>query len=111
MVMAKGRRKLGEMNQTEAEYAKLLEELRLSGNVAWWKFEAIKLKLAKNTTYTPDFFVMLSTGELQAHEIKGFWRDDARVKIKVAADIYPFKFVAVSKKTRKDGGGWRIEEF
>ena len=110
-MIAKGRHKPGVMNQAESEYAELLEELRLSGNVAWWKFEAIKLKLANNTTYTPDFFVMLSTGELQAHEIKGFWRDDARVKIKVAADIYPFKFVAVRKKPKKDGGGWAIEEF
>ncbi len=111
MIMAKGRHKPGVMNSTEADYAKLLEDLRISGHIAWWKFEAIKLKLAENTTYTPDFFVMLSTGELQAHETKGFWRDDAKVKIKVAASLFPFKFVAARKKTKKDGGGWEIEEF
>lgn len=110
-MIAKGRHKPGVMNGTEAEYAKLLEELRVSGEIAWWKFEAIKLKLAENTTYTPDFFVMLSTGHLQAHEIKGFWRDDARVKIKVASEMFPFKFVAVRKKPKKDGGGWSVEEF
>jgi hypothetical protein len=41
------------------------------------------------------------------HEVKGFWQDDARVKIKVAASIYPFKFIAVKKAK----GGWEREEF
>ena len=37
--------------------------------------------------------------------------DDARVKIKVAADMYPFKFLAIKKRAKKLGGGWEIEEF
>ena len=36
------------------------------------------------------------SGVLELHECKGFWRDDARVKIKVAASLYPFKFIAVT---------------
>jgi len=50
---------------------------------------------------------LLASGELECHEVKGFWRDDARVKIKVAASIYPFRFVAV----RKVKGGFTVEEF
>lgn len=73
----------------------------------WYKFEGWKFKLADNTFYTPDFAVMLASSELQCHEVKGFWTDDARVKIKVAADIYPIKFIAV----KKSKGGWAIEEF
>jgi hypothetical protein len=30
---------------------------------------------------------MLADGQLQAHEVKGHWEDDARVKIKVAASL------------------------
>jgi hypothetical protein len=52
--------------------------------------------------------VLPSDGVLEVVEVKGFWRDDARVKVKVAAAIYPFKFVAV---TRTRGGSWRPEEF
>ena len=48
---------------------------------------------------------------LEFHEVKGFWRDDARVKIKVAAEHFPFKFVAVRKKKLSEGGGWDVEEF
>jgi hypothetical protein len=32
------------------------------------------------------------------HEVKGFWQDDARVKIKVAARSIPFRFKAVNAK-------------
>ena len=45
------------------------------------------------------------------HEVKGYWQDDAKVKIKVAAEMYPLRFVAVRKRAKKDGGGFSIEEF
>jgi hypothetical protein len=48
---------------------------------------------------------------IELHEVKGFWTDDARVKIKVAASIYPFKFMAVKPRPQKVGGGWEVEEF
>ena len=54
---------------------------------------------------------MLANGQIELHEVKGFWMDDARVKIKVAAEMYPFKFVAIKVKAKKDGGGYSVEEF
>ena len=54
---------------------------------------------------------MRSDGTMEMHEVKGFWQDDARVKIKVAADMYPLKFIAVKRRSKKNGGGWSIEEF
>lgn len=108
---ALGRLKTGAMNATEAAYARDLETLKIAGDVAWYKFEGFKLRLADNTFYTPDFAVMLSNGELQCHEVKGFWQDDARAKIKIAADMYPFRFFAIKKQAKKDGGGWVTEAF
>lgn len=108
---ALGRLKTGAMNKTEQAYGAHLELLRQSGYVAWFKFEGVKLRLADNTFYSPDFAVMLTDGQMQMHEVKGFWQDDARVKIKVAADLYPFEFIAVKAKAKKDGGGWSVEEF
>ena len=108
---ALGRLKAGTMNKTEAEYAQRLELLKHAGEVAWYRFEGVKLRLADNTFYTPDFAVMRSTGEMEMHEVKGFWTDDARVKIKVAADQYPFEFVAVQKAAKRDGGAWKEERF
>lgn len=106
-VQALGRMKAGKMNKTEQAYAQRLEVLRRSGEVAWYKFEGIKLRLADNTFYSPDFFVMLADGTLEVHEVKGHWTDDARVKIKVAAELYPFRFIAI----KAAGGNWQTEEF
>lgn len=108
---ALGRLKTGERNKTEAAYESLLRTRQIAGEVVWFRFEGVKLRLADNTFYTPDFVVMVADGQIELHEVKGFWADDARVKIKVAADQYPFRFIAVRARSKRDGGGWEIEEF
>jgi len=103
------RRSNGGMNKLETAYASHLEARRISGEVEWFMFEGVKLRLADATFYTPDFFVMLANGELEAHETKGFWEDDARVKIKVAASLYPLRFIAVTRESKD--APWRFELF
>ncbi len=110
-ILALGRLPAGKMNRTEAAYAAQLETLRMAGEVAWWRFEGVKLRLADSTFYSPDFAVMLTGGIMEMHEVKGFWRDDARAKIKIAAEQYPFRFISVTARSKRDGGGWNIEEF
>ena len=92
-----GRLKAGEMNKTESAYSAHLETLRIAGELLWHKFEGLKLRLADNTFLTVDFFVMTSSGELQAHDVKGFLTEDANVKMKVAASMYPFEFFIIRK--------------
>ena len=110
-VLAKGNRgtfhKNGEMNKTEAAYAAYLDSLKKDGVIADYRFEAVKLRLAEKTFYTPDFMVLMPDFSFEMHEVKGFWEDDARVKIKVAAAQFPFKFVAI----RKTKNGWDREVF
>lgn len=108
---ALGRLKAGAMNKTEKAYADHLELLRQAGEVLWVRFEGIKLRLADSTFYTPDFAVLAADGVMELHEVKGHWQDDARVKIKVAADQYPFRFRAVKARPKRDGGGWAVEKF
>lgn len=111
-LQALGRLKPGTMNKTEAAYAaSALEPAKQRGEVLWYKFEGVKLRLADNTFLTVDFFVMLADGSLEAHEVKGRWEEDARAKIKIAADMYPFRFIAVQAEAKKRGGGWKVEEF
>lgn len=104
---ALGRLPSGQMNKTEAAYAMELEAQRHLGTVAWWAFEGLKYRLADNTFYTPDFAVMLASGVLQAHEVKGHWEEDARAKIKIAAALFPIQFIAIKKVK----GGWEREVF
>lgn len=109
---ALGRLKTGQKNKTEQAYElEVLKPAMQDGSVRWYRFEGVKLRLADNTFYTPDYCVMRSDGTMEMHEVKGFWQDDARVKIKVAADMYPLKFIAVKRQAKKNGGGWSIEEF
>lgn len=102
----KHREKRRGMNRTEAEYAKRLEALKAAGQISWYGWEAVKLRLADRTWYTPDFMIMHYDGTLSFAEVKGFMRDDAAVKIKVAAELYPWRFVIV----RKTKGGWEFQE-
>lgn len=107
---AKGRRPANPegMNKLERSYSELLEAKRLKGEILAWYYEAFNLKLAPKTHYRPDFLVMMADSSLEIHETKGFWRDDARVKIKAAAAMYPmFRFIAIQRK----GGYWQVEEF
>lgn len=96
------------MNGTEAKYAEQLRLLERAGEILWWEFDALKLRLAPSTFYTPDFFVMRADGQLEVHEVKGTskgkpWvEDDAAVKLKVAAEKYPFQFRMVWRV----GGEW-----
>lgn len=116
------RRIPGSMNRTEEAYAQLLGQRRLIGEITAFWFEGIKLRLADNTFYTPDFFVMLPSGELECHETKGtkettnfggrlvskpFVEDDAAVKIKLAATLYPFRFF-IAFNTKESG--WVLKE-
>ena len=107
---ALGRLKTGEMNKLETAYASRLESRKVAGEVAWYKFEGVKLRLADVTFLTVDFFVMLANGELEAHECKGFMEGDAAVKLKVAASMYPFRFYLVRARVKRDGGGFTVDE-
>lgn len=119
---ALGRLPAGAMNQTEQRYAQHLDRLRALGIVLWWEFEAVTFRLAARTSYTPDFLVLArlapeeragngQDGRLECHEVKGYWQDDARVKIKVAAARFPIVFRAVRAKPQREGGGWAFEDF
>lgn len=108
---ALGRLPTGSLNKTELAYQSELERRKVDGEVLWHRFEGVKLRLADNTFLTIDFAVMISDGTLEMHEVKGWWADDARAKTKIAASMYPFRFIAVKAKSKKDGGGWAVEDF
>lgn len=110
---ALGRKKKGEMNATEAKFANYLRGLEITGEILWWRHEGIKLQLADNTTLNVDFNVMYADGLLVMIDVKGakaIIEEDAKVKMKVAAEQFPFVFRYAFPRQKKDGGGWIIEE-
>lgn len=96
------------MNRLESAYAKRLELERLAGLWQWWAFEPMTFALGHGARYTPDFGLIDPGGHLVLHETKGHWREAALVRIKVAASLYPFRFVGV---TRPKGGDWTFKQY
>lgn len=86
------------MNKTEQAYAQILEAQKRNGEIRDWWYEKVTLKLADDTRYTPDFTVIENDGEMRFVETKGgFIREDARVKLAVAAEQFPFRFTRAQK--------------
>lgn len=115
---AKGRtvrRVPGTMNRTEHAYAANLAEKVALGLIDSYWFESMTLKLAPDTRWTPDFLVFMPDGEIQFHEVKGRNKktskprieDHSFVKIKVAAAMFPFRFIVVWPNGL---GGWDSKE-
>lgn len=105
----------GVMNKTEARYAQHLEALRAGGDVRAWKFESVKLRLAKRTWLTIDFIVWMLDGRVELHEVKGrkgnryYATEDSKLKVKVAAEEYPLWTIRIVWPAK--GGGWDQEVF
>ena len=96
-------------NRLEADYAALLELRKRASELHDWRYQPLRLILAERCTYEPDFLVIANDMTLELHETKGFFRDDARVKVKVVARLFPwFKLVIVTRKSVK--AGWQYEE-
>lgn len=122
MRVARGRvRKAGDANKTEVRYGEHLEKRRLDGEVLWYKFEGLKMRLADGTFYTSDYAVMVADGSLEIHEVKAgrvdkltgrvvmLSEDTSKVKIKIAAEMYPFRFIWAIEVPKKIGGGFQFQ--
>lgn len=105
----------GVMNSLEANYAAHLEAMKKSGEILDYSYEAIKIKLADKTYYSPDFLVLAMDGTMELHEVKAFWKSKgkphveqtAAMKIKMAADLFPARFLMVWPEPT----GWVSKEF
>lgn len=116
-VKARARHVPGVMNGPESRYATMLEAQKRNGEILDWKFEPFKLRLARSTFFTPDFLVVRASNEagsceLELVDVKGSGpeEEDARVKVKVVAEMYwMFHFTVARERTRKQGGGFELE--
>ena len=101
----------GQMNATERRFEQqVLMPRLLCGEIVSYQYEAVRLRIGVDwkTTYTPDFFVLLATGEMELIDVKGSagWEDHTRVKIKACAEKYPmFHWLGYSEGKGKAGKG------
>lgn len=91
------------MNKTEAAFFEILKAEH-PGHIV--RAQSVTLILANGVRYTPD----VSLDGVDFYEVKGFMRDDAAVKLKVAAAQFTEYRFHLVKRDVKAFGGWRIEE-
>lgn len=103
------RHKPGEMNATELRYFNdYLKPKLLSGFYLKSRFEPLTLILVhpdkqtgrRSSTYTPDFYLIRSDGITEVHEVKGYCDEADKLKLKLAAELFPewMWFMAYSTK-------------
>ena len=109
---ARIRQKQGDgLNQTERAF---LAHLQANPEYDTVAPHALTLKLGNGVHYTPDFIAYHQavdpygdTDHVYAFEVKGFMRDDAAVKLKVAASLFPW--IKFSLATKKKDGSWDVQ--
>lgn len=84
-----------EPNKTELRFEReYLEEMKRSGAIREYRFEAVKLRLADRLTYSPDWMIVFADGRVEFVEVKGAYiYEDGAMKLKMVAEKYPeFRF-------------------
>lgn len=114
--LSKGRiAERGVRNKTESEYERLLQA---DPDVAEIRFEPMTLRIShppvgQPAKYTPDFLIVMVDGTTYIDDVKGSGPDDnaSIVRVKAAAELFPFWIFRIAKKQRvRDGGGFKVTE-
>lgn len=86
------------LNKLESQWLVVLR----SRSFVWIGIQNITWKIADDCRYTSDFVTVGIGGKVIAWETKGgFFREDAKVKIKVAARMFPWvEFVLVTRDSK-----------
>ncbi len=92
------------MNKVESEFSLILEARRIANEITQWRFESVKLRLGNGCWYVPDFFIERLGLRPLFIEIKGFMRDDARVKFLAAQELHRWAMFEMWSKSKN---GWK----
>ncbi len=89
------------LNKTEKRY---YQHLKRQG-YQWLAAQAVTLKIADDCRLTPDFAHITREGQFVLTDVKGFQREDALIKMKVAARMFPWARFEIVTYTKS---GWEI---
>jgi len=104
-------------NKSEIAFEQHLEMQKRSGLIDGYGFECMTFVLADGSRFTPDFFIIHASGSVELVDVKAFFKNQqkvhveeaAMVRVKVAAELYPW---FIWTQTWKDETGeWRSRQF
>lgn len=76
-------------SKAEERYAAILDARVRDNLIRSWRYEGLTLKLADGVRFTPDFLVTENDDRMTLIEVKGFMREAARLRLKIAVSMYP----------------------
>lgn len=109
---ALGRLAPGKLNKTEARFDAYLCRLHAEGSVLWHRPQCISLKLADDCWFRTDFAYLPPDRVLTIVDVKGaraMMQDDAKVKMRVAAGLFPFRFAYAFPLSKRDGCDFEVD--
>lgn len=109
---ALGRLNPGELNKTEARFDAYLWRQHAVGAVLWHLPQCMSLKLADGCWFRIDFAFLPADRLFTIVDVKGaraMIEEDAKVKIKVAAAMFPFRFAYAFPQSKRDGCDFDLE--
>lgn len=103
-----GWRKVGNANvffrsRREANYAMYLQFLKEKGEITEWVHEPKTFVFTDGRAFVPDFEVILPNGQIEYHEVKGWYDDRSRHHIELMKEQFPGeKLIIVFSKEYKE---------
>lgn len=90
-------------NDWESRYGSQLHLRMMASDIAMYAYQPIRLRLATAVWYTPDYIVRHIDNTIECVEVKGFMREAANLRLKIAVDRFPqFRFTIA----KLDKGNW-----
>lgn len=89
---------LDKLNKTERMFLEFMKRCPYT----WIGAQNVTLKLAHDCRLTVDFVGLRPDGKMDFIDVKGFQREDALIKIKVAARLFPFWNFLIVKRLNNE---------
>lgn len=107
------------MNGTERAYDAYLRTQYAAGEILWWHFEPIMIRLGPDCHFKPDFLILYADHHLELHDTKGtqrrkvgdkayYSRDTGSIKARVVAMHFPIPIYFLFST---GDGGWGKKGF
>lgn len=91
----------------QSYYDDVLAPRIAAGEILAAHYEALTLRIGR-CRYTADWCVQLADGRVELHEVKGFMREAARVRMSAVTEMYPALRLVVATG---GPGKWRVREW
>lgn len=90
----------------EKKYALHLSFLLQAKKIKRFDYHSERLKLIDYLYICPHFRIVNNEDIVEFHDVKKTWRDQSKERLKIAKNLHPYRFFAITLKNNQ----WQSEE-